>query len=192
MGIRTAIPKNLIPEIESAGVDEIRAYLAGALRDGTFNRTHGTWRIAQSDRAWLAVIGCLIGRLGRRSWMYREGSRKVWVLETKCDLTFVPVLGTSRDAIAFVRGYFDAEGGTPRHPDARFYIQLTQKDREDLEGVKRILEDVGIRCGRVHNPSARVDPNYWRFYVLSESRQSFIRTIRSWHPRKRRLFEARL
>jgi LAGLIDADG-like domain len=192
VGFRTAIDKNLIPELELAGLNEIRAYLAGALRDGTFNRMHGTWRIAQADRAWLAVIGYLVERLGRRSWVYREGSRNVWVLETRCGLEFDPVLRNPREKVAFVRGYFDAEGGIPRNSNARFYIQLTQKDRRDLERVKEILEDLGIACGRLHNPSARVDPDYWRFFVLSESRPAFVQVVGSWHPRKRRLLEAHL
>jgi LAGLIDADG-like domain len=90
------------------------------------------------------------------------------------------------------RGYFDAEGGIPRNRDARFYVQFVQKNREDLARVQSFLNDLGIRCGRIHNPSFRVDPDYWRFYVLADSHENFIRHVGSWHSRKRSLLEARM
>ncbi len=99
---------------------------------------------------------------------------------------------TVGEAAAFVRGYFDAEGGMPRHAEDRFYIQFVQKDRADLARTQTFLESFGIRCGRIHNPSVRVAPEYWRFYVLSVSHVDFVRVVGSWHPRKRALLEARL
>jgi hypothetical protein len=187
----THVDTGLISEIDEVRAPEIRAYLAGALRDGTFNRLHRTWRIAQSDRGWLRVVEELLSRLGSRSWMYQEGSRSVWVVETRCQLEPSPDLKDPSDEIGFVRGYFDAEGGIPRNPEARFYIQLTQKNRDDLEGVRAILVNLGIGCGRIHNPSVRVDPGYWRFYVRSESHREFAHRIGSWHPRKRGVLKAR-
>lgn len=89
--------------------------------------------------------------------------------------------------MAFARGYFDAEGGVPVQQSSRFYIQLVQKDHSDLDRLRRILEQAGICCGRLHNPSRRSDPDYWRFYILAASHQDFIRVIGSWHPRKRQL-----
>jgi hypothetical protein len=166
--------------------------LQGALRDGTFNKTHGTVRISQGDWRWLLVLQELFLKLGSRSWIYREGSREVWVIESTCRLEWRPVVSSDREAAAFARGYFDAEGGVPRKIEDRFYIQLVQKDREDLERVWRYLERLGIRCGRIHNPSSRVDPNYWRFYVLGSSHEDFICRVGSWHPRKRPLLEWRL
>jgi len=80
----------------------------------------------------------------------------------------------------------------PRNPRARFYIQLVQKDRLSLETLRSFLEDASISCGPLHNPSVRVDPDYWRFYVRSNSHERFVRTVGSWHPRKRRQIEARL
>jgi hypothetical protein len=185
-------PQRLHAELLEADVRESRAYLQGALRDGTFNRTHKTVRISQADRRWLDVLRVLFTKLGSRSWIYREGTRNVWVIESTCRLEKEPMVSTDRERAAFARGYFDAEGGIPRDVRARFYIQYVQKDRPDLEGVRRFLERLDIRCGRVHNPSIRVDPAYWRFYVLSASHQVFIHRVASWHPRKRLLLEARL
>lgn len=121
--------------------------------------------------------------------MYREGNRNVWTLEstyrvTHATLQAVPV------QIAYARGYFDAEGGLPQDPWARFYIQLVQKDRTDIENLHALLAALGIRCGVLHNPSS-VDPDYWRFYILASSQVDFISRIGSWHPRKRRLLEIR-
>jgi hypothetical protein len=185
-------PQRLHAELLEADVRETRAYLLGALRDGTFNRFHGTIRISQSDRRWLEVLQVLFLKLESRSWIYREGTRNVWVVETTCRLDRESNLRDPRERVAFVRGYFDAEGGIPRSTRARFYIQLVQKDRKDLESLHGSLEKLGVRCGRIHNPSVRVDPEYWRFYVLSASHEDFIRRVGSWHPRKRLLLEARL
>jgi len=37
-----------------------------------------------------------------------------------------------------------------------------------------------------------VDPHYWRLYVRGESHRRFMTMVDSWHPRKRRLIEARM
>jgi hypothetical protein len=185
-------PQRLHAELLAADVRESRAYLQGALRDGTFNRTHQTVRISQADRQWLDGLRLLFAKLGSRSWIYQEGQRNVWVIESTCRLEKEPIVSSDRERAAFARGYFDAEGGTPRDGRARFYIQFVQKDRPDLEGVRRCLERLGLECGRIHNPSIRIDPEYWRFYVLRRSHEDFIRRVASWHPRKRLLFEARL
>lgn len=179
-------------EIEKADSQVARAYLIGALRDGTFSRLHKTIRIAQADIRWLRILQVLIKKLGSGSWIYREGRRDVWVVETTCRLVRSIEFSSVTERIAFVRGYFDAEGGIPASQMDRFYIQFVQKDRADLDLLRHIVTGLGIRCGRIHNPSARVDPNYWRFYVLSISHEDFIRRIGSWHPRKRPLLEGRL
>jgi hypothetical protein len=131
----------------------------------------------------------LLRALGHKSWCYREGkTRQVYVLETSAsflDVDFDPErLDSLAARTAYVRGYFVAEGGLPQSPDARFYIQISQKDRVELEKVKAILETMIIHCGKVHNPSAAVDPNYWRFFVRAQSYQGFAQLIGSWHPRK--------
>ncbi len=73
----------------------------------------------------------------------------------------------------------------------RRYIQLVQKDRRDLEHLRGCLADLGVRCGRIHNPSVHADPEYWRFYVLASSHRDFIDLVGSWHPHKRGLLGAR-
>ncbi|MGH2828345.1 MAG: LAGLIDADG family homing endonuclease [Actinomycetota bacterium] len=164
------------------------------LRDGTFNRSHRTWRLAQANVEWLEIVQQVLARVRAKGWIYREGScRSVWVLETSFrpdglrPEAFVPP-AVDR---AFARGYFDAEGGIPKDSRARFYVQLTQKDRDDLADLRRRFERLGLNCGRLHVPSASADPDYWRFYVSARSRHRFIQEVSSWHPLKRGLLELR-
>jgi hypothetical protein len=166
----------------------------GVLRDGTFSPRHGTWRLSQKSRAWLLVVQLVLERLDAHGWIYREGKdRSVWVLET----CFRPSHNrparwqANDDDAAFIRGYFDAEGGIPRPVSARFYPQLAQKNREDLVDLRERMQGLGLMCGRIHVPSATVDPNYWRFYVAAASHHCFYESVGSWHPRKRTLLEAR-
>ena len=173
---------------------ECQSYLQGALHDGTRSDLHNTHRISQKGTGWLSRLKETFAEIGHKSWMYREGQlREVYALETTAkflDVNFDPdLLETDAERIAYVRGYFDAEGGLPQSPDARFYIQFTQKDRVELEKVKRILERLGIECGELHNPNVEVDPNYWRFYVRAKSHKAFAEKIGSWHPRKEGLFQ---
>ncbi len=115
-------PQRLHAELLKADARETRAYLLGALRDGTFNRFHGTIRISQSDRRWLEGLRELFSKLGSRSWIYREGKRSVWVVETTHRLDGEDEIFGSKERAAFVRGYFDAEGGIPRKREDRFYV----------------------------------------------------------------------
>jgi intein-encoded DNA endonuclease-like protein len=168
------------------------AYLQGALHDGTRSRIHKTHRISQKGTDWLGLLQAILRAIGHKSWVYREGkTRDVYVLETCAeflDIDYDPDrLTTIGERLAYVRGYFDAEGGLPRSSRVRFYIQFSQKDRQELDKVKAILESQGIACGDTHNPSCRMDAGYWRFYVRARSHAEFARRVGAWHPRKARL-----
>ncbi len=139
MAPHCSIPEPINAEIDRASIGEICAYLHGASRDGTFNRLHRTLRICQADVRWLVVLKRLLARLGKRSWIYREGTRNVWVIETTWRPECPETVRTRGEAAAFVRGYFDAEGGVPA-------------DARDLLGV------LGVQCGRIHNSGVRQDP----------------------------------
>ena len=175
---------------------EIQAYLLGALHDGTFSRNK-RFRISQKGTEWLIILQGFFRQLGYSSWIYREGKdRKVYVLETLADFLdfkFNPLrLKKDRERISYVRGFFDAEGGIPRNRRDRFYIQLTQNDKEKLRRLKKILGRLGIATGKIHNPSRKVNPNYWRIYVLADSQEKFINLIGSWHPRKIKILRKRV
>jgi hypothetical protein len=169
------------------------AYVAGASRDGHLNRLHRTLRISQTEREWLLLLQVLFEKLGSRSWIYRESARRtVWTLETSYAVDPMPFLDTIDEVAAFARGYFDAEDGVPRRRDDRFYVQLCQKNREDLTTLRELFEErLSIPCGRVHNPSADVDPDYWRFYVRARGHSRFATVVGSWHPIKARILASR-
>jgi len=174
---------------QAPSIAECQAYLLGALHDGTFNRYNQRYRFAQLGTDWLLVLKHCLLLTGNTSWIYREGkNRGVYVLETKAkflDIKYDPSeLVSPEEKVSYLRGFFDAEGGIPRNSLARFYIQLVQKDKVKLEKLKHILTSLGIHSGRIHNPSFRVDPNYFRMFIPKKSQETFLITIGSWHPRK--------
>jgi hypothetical protein len=166
-----------------------RAYLQGAFHDGTWNRANQRSRFAQKEIGWLYILKSLLGDLGYTSWMYREGKmRNVYVLETQANflsIGFNPSgLRARSEQIAYIRGFFDAEGGIPHNPNARFYVQLVQNSRPKLEAIKVMLQKLGVAVGDLHNPSQSVDPDYWRMFVRTRSQAAFVNIIGSWHPGK--------
>jgi intein-encoded DNA endonuclease-like protein len=176
--------------------EEIVAYLQGALHDASLNKRK-RYRFTQKGTAWLLVLKELFEFLGHKSWMYKEGiNREVYTLETLAeflDFSFdLNTLNSVGEQLAYVRGFFDAEGGIPSKKDNRFYIQLVQKDKVKLEKIKDILKISGISAGVIHNPSKRIDPNYWRMFVSTHTHKRFAQMVGSWHPRKMRIFRERM
>lgn len=180
-------PQRLHAELLAANISVSRAHLLGALHDATISKLHGTVRFGQSDPAWLAGVATLCQAIGQRSWMYREGkTRNLWILETSARwLTSETSLTSTEERLAYARGYFDTEGGVPHNPAARFYIQLVQKNAADISKLKVMLEELGISCGKLHNPSAGIDDELRRFYVSARSHRTFVERVSSWHPQKR-------
>ncbi len=159
------------------------------MHDGT---VHGsTVRISQKEESYVRMIKALILGSGGHAWVYREGaSRALFVVEFSRSFLggFRP--STHGDFASYVRGFFDAEGGIPRDPAKGSYLYFAQKDRAALRELRDILEGFGIGCGKMHRPSARVDPWYWRFYVSRGSHRRFERLVGSWHPRKQPILRA--
>ena len=142
---------------------------------------------------WLKLVKEILTRFGYKSWIYQEGKhRKVWILETsaKFDLEMVPK--NHAEKIAYIRGYFDTEGGMPKNSQHFLYFQFSQKNLQDLEDVRGYLLNLGINCGAIHNPSKKVDKNYWRFFISRTSHYDFMKKINSWHPRKAKQMELRM
>jgi len=81
-------------------------------------------------------------------------------------------------------------GGVSHDSRVRFYLQFAEKNKYRLEKVRNLLNDLGIPCGVIHNPSRRIDPDYWRFYVRARAYEKFVRQIGSWHPRKQKVFSS--
>jgi len=173
------------------------AYLQGTLGDATYSESHKTYRISQNNREWLRTLQSLLESLGIKGWIYKEGkSRNVYVLETTFKMLsndFDPYsLRSTEEKRAYIRGYFDAEGGTARFNNVRFYLQFAEKNRTRIGKVRNLLLELGISCGKIHNPSRSIDPDYWRFYVRAQSYGKFVQDISSWHPRKQQLLSKRV
>lgn len=167
----------------------VQAYLFGAMHDGTVRRSDHRFRIAQKGTGWLKTIQRLVGSVGYKSWIYQEGkTRDVYVLESVAPIfreSFDPYrLRTSEEKKAYIRGFFDAEEGIPRSLASKRYVQLAQKDRRKIMLLKEMLAELGIATGKIHNPSKRVDPHYWRLFVSRRSIPDFVSQIGSWHLRK--------
>ena len=160
-----------------------RSYLLGAMHDGTVHKR--TLRISQREESYVILLRRLIIANGGRAWTYREGrNRQLYVVEFSRSFLGDHRPRTQEEMVDYVRGYFDAEGGVPKSSSVEPYVYFAQKDRGDLEEVRGILLRLGIACGRIHNPSRRADPEYWRFFVSRKSHREFARIVGSWHPRK--------
>jgi len=174
---------------------EILAYLHGAMHDASLNKGKRI-RFVQVYEDWLMLIQKILKQIGYNSWIYREGrNRNLYALETLCkelDFGFNPQrLKTDREKIMYIRGFFDAEGGVPRIV-GKFYIQLVQKDYRKIVTLKNMLKSLGIESGKIHNPSKRVNPDYWRIFVSTKHHKSFAEEISSWHPIKGKILSERM
>jgi LAGLIDADG-like domain len=167
----------------------VRSYILGAMHDGTVRLR--TLRISQKEESYVVLLKRLIEAVGGRAWTYREGStRDLYVVEFgRVFLEGHRVL-TGSDIVYYVRGYFDAEGGAADSAHGGPYVYFAQKDRHDLEELRGFIMGLGISCGKIHNPSWRADPRYWRFYISRESILRFSSIVGSWHPRKLRILKA--
>ncbi|MFH0805712.1 MAG: LAGLIDADG family homing endonuclease [Patescibacteria group bacterium] len=137
----------------------IKAYLLGAIHDATFS-SNKRYRFSQKGTEWLKFLQKLFKIIGYNSWIYKEGSdRDVYVLETLAsflDFSFNPIRLNTNERIGYVRGFFDAEGGIPHNSKDRFYIQLVQKDKQKLLKIKKILSELNINVGKIHNLRKRM------------------------------------
>ena len=161
-----------------------KSYLLGALHDATSHRT--TYRIATKYKSYARVLQKGIQNLKNHAWIYREGKhRHLWIVEFSKTLLHNSSLVSQKDQREYVCGYFDAEGGVAKKKSVRYYIYFAQKNKKDVQMVKDILEANGIRCGILHNPSRKIDPLYWRFFIRASSYELFARLIGSHHPIKK-------
>jgi len=193
--MQTSDPSETIRRTPFNNKEEVKAYLLATLHDGTFS-SNKRFRIAQKGKDWLEILKKLFRIVGFNAWIYKEGKeRDVYVLETLAsflNFKFDPLkLKSEKEKVAYIRGFFDAEGGIPQNKNSRFYIQLAVKDKNKLIKIKKILEYSGIKIGKIHNPSKNVKPDYWRIYVLAKSHTEFARLIGSWHPKKLKLLVER-
>ena len=161
-----------------------KAYLLGVLHDATTRKT--TFRISQKSKKYIDYLAKGIKSLGGSAWTYKEGkNRQVYIVEFSRSFLLNITIQSINDKIDYVRGYFDTDGGIAKQSTVRYYIYFAQKNLDDLVEVKNYLQELKIVCGKIHNPSRNVDPNYWRFYISAKSYEDFAKVIGSWHPEKK-------
>ena len=161
------------------------------LHDATERKN--TYRIATKNFNFAKVIREGIIKLNSKVWIYKEGkNRNLWIVKFSKSLLKEVNVKSKQNKIDYIRGYFDAEGGISQSSKVRFYIYFCQKDKIDLEEVKNYLIELGVSCGVTHNPSKKVDPNYWRFFIRSKSYKYFAKIISSDHPEKIKLLEMKI
>ena len=168
-----------------------KAYLLGVLHDATVRKT--TVRIAQKSKAFVEFLAGGIRELESSAWIYKEGkNRNVYIVEFSKSLFKDASIKTPQDKIDYIRGYFDSEGGIARKKHVRYYLYFAQKNLNDLQLVKDYLEEIGIKCGIIHQPSKSMDPDYFRFYIRAVSYHDFAEKIGSWHPVKSRFLRKKI
>jgi|SRR3989344_927337 len=174
----------LAPQINKFAPNGVaKAYLFGLLHDATVRRT--TYRIATKSELFAGIIQQGIKDLGSKAWIYKEGkNRNLWIIEFSKSLLRSFKIKTRKDKLDFIRGFFDAEGGIAKHSQVRFYLYFCQKNRTALLKIKKYLTELGIESGVIHNPSKKVDPDYWRFFIRAKSYKDFATIIGSNHPEK--------
>lgn len=97
-------------EIARATIGEVRAYLQGASRDGTFNRLHRTFRFSEADVRWLRVLGGLLERLGQACPVSPVAAGRAAVRAIRPDRLPVVLSRTARDGSATGPGPRSAAG----------------------------------------------------------------------------------
>ena len=136
----------------------IMAYFLGALHDGTFS-SNERFRISQKGDDWLKVLRNFLKEIGFSAWIYQEGkTRDIYVLETLAkflDFQFNPEdLKTQEEKTAYIRGFFDAEGGIypPQKSHSKPYLYLHSKHQDNLNQVANVLSEFQIesRIWRTH------------------------------------------
>ncbi len=131
--------------------------------------------------------------MGFCAWLYKEGkNRNYYIVEFVKSILEKVSIESSKDKIDYIRGYFDTDGAVARSKSVRYYLYFAQKDKEDLVNVKNYLEQLGISCGVIHNPSKRKDANYFRFFIKANSYNKFAETIGSWHPVKSKFLRVKI
>lgn len=160
-----------------------KAYIIGILHDATQRKT--TYRVSQKSEKFVNFVQKGIKDLGGNAWVYKEGkNRSVYIVEFSKSFLKDVKIESEKEKTDYIRGYFDTDGAVAKNNKVRYYIYFCQKDFYDLSVIRNYLIDQGIDCGVIHNPSKKVDPFYWRFFIKARSYNDFAEKIGSWHPEK--------
>lgn len=189
-------------------LSEDLCYVLGALRDGCLTSQYSI-KFKQKNREWLSEI--IIPKLnsefglnldeGRiyeqndvttRYYIAFKSKRVHEILSSLLESSEGTVpdifeLMTKQQKIAFVRGFWDADGGCPRYPEnsSKQYLNFTQKDPVVLQEIADFLSQEGISCGEIRSNEKKSSGDIHRFSIVAkQSVLDFIEKIGSEHPEK--------
>ncbi len=191
-------------------LDNLLAYLVGALRDGTVAKEMGneyTVSFYSIDRDYIEVIRDYVRKcFGIRPRITRFGDCLGVRIRSKPVYLFFRILfevpprqvywdtpkliKKSNDVAksAYISGFFDAEGTVPRFERLgivkrkNLYARFVQKNKESLSFIKEELEMKGIKCGKVYWSDEK-----WNLKISSsKSLKLFSKFVNLRHPMKAR------
>lgn len=193
------------------------AYIIGALRDGCFTKNEKYYvyriRIYQKNKEWLEKVSDIFyNAFGKIPTIKHDKRDNVWCLILDSKSIFQKLVKISEfpgnqrtwklpkfiseasEEIKkeYIRGFFDAEGGVPHiekkeQEQKNIRIYFSQVSEEALIELKRLIEEFGIKCGKVSGPYFKKgfeNPTYGlRIHGISEVAK-FSMIIGSLHPEK--------
>jgi len=158
------------------------SYFIGVLRDGCFTKkeTNGIYRIRvyQKDKEFIEMLfKKLTNFLIKKPIINLDSRTGVWCLSINSKGIYEEIVklseypGSQKDWITpkwilsfcdsvkkeYVKGFFDAEGGVPHLDEKKFKnkninIYFSQGNKEVLEELKFIINNFGIKTGKVCGP----------------------------------------
>jgi hypothetical protein len=173
-------------------------YIIGALRDGCLT-AQNTIKIKQKNKQWLSdVLVPLFKQVFDRDiknniyiqkdyatvWYLAFKDREIWKILKEFQ-TKQPE--TKKEQKFYISGFWDADGGCPKKPtlQKKIYIKFTQKDKKSLEELKEMIENFGIRCGKIRLSEDGQYGKIWRFTITNTNGIiKFCKQIGSLHPEK--------
>jgi len=154
------------------------AFLAGALRDGSFikNTKYHTYRIViyQKNKEWINYVSKILYDItnkeptivqdNRGLWRVMINSKEIFYKATKIlewkgrqqewNIPSFVLKGTKKVKKESICGFFGAEGSIS-HPDAEnknVRIYFAQANKQVLIDLKKLLKEFNVSCGTVCGP----------------------------------------
>jgi hypothetical protein len=159
-------------------IEKDMAYVLGAMRDGCFTRNEKqhTYRIRiyQKNKQWIEKLSEMTERLlGKKPTVILDKRDNVWSLMINSRKIYEKLIKISdftgnqktwnvpkailNSPLETQKEFFDSEGGLP-HMEKRkiepknIRVHFTQSNKKCLEEVKRIIESLEIKTGKVCGP----------------------------------------
>lgn len=150
-----------------------KGFILGASEDGTLyytaKKNQYNIEIEQKIHEWLEIVKksiensyglyCRIRKTSKGYYRLTILSKKLYneILDKRKN--YRDILSEPRDfRLGFIQGFFDAEGTVH---NKRYSIRVSSKSKQTIHVVKKIVESLGIRTGKIHaDKTAFILPMY--------------------------------